>query len=131
MTKNVKMSNTITREIIIQRFFDPPAFFTIAFVVCVSLPTLSFAVSRSTSNLFSMLFWWSISSLIPRLNCPNRRTDPPKASRLSSCSFIRRSYWRLWSPLSSSSYSPVGKLLYFWAILISAQLYYRRQQLLT
>lgn len=108
------------RTIIRQRLFGPPAFLTIALVVFVSLSTFSFAVSRSTSSLLRRLFWQSSSSLMFRLICPSRSTELPRDSKLSSCSFIRRSYRRPlvgFPPLSSSSYSPVGRLLYFCDII--------------
>ena len=101
-----------------QKPFEPPDFFTKAFVICVILSTFWFAVSKSASSPSRSLFCESISSLIPRLNWPNLNTDPPRASRLSSCLF-RLSYCNCWLDLplvSLSSYSPVGKLLYFWDI---------------
>lgn len=106
------------RTIIMQKPLEPPDFFTRAFVICVILSTFWFAVSKSVSSPSRSLFCESISSLIPRLNWPNLSTDPPRASRLSSCLF-RLSYCNCWLDLplvSLSSYSPVGKLLYFWDI---------------
>ena len=103
---------------IMQKPLEPPDFFTRAFVISVILSTFWFAVSKSVSSPSRSLFCESISSLIPRLNWPNLSTDPPRASRLSSCLF-RRSYCNCWLDLplvSLSSYSPVGKLLYFWDI---------------